>query len=176
MEVLMRMKVVLRAGSRSNSVRISVAILAVGVSAVLLAGSGALAATCTPVAHAPITIKSDGDFTAANGVVSGDGSAGNPYLISNVKLNDLTPGYGLKVDNSKGGVTKYFNIQCVQSTFQNAPPKGARLIWLVGVHTTTRISYVSANSGEDVASDGTQLDSSSNIKLDNLRINKFGHD
>ncbi len=128
------------------------------------------------MAHAPITIKADRDFTAANGVVSGDGSAGNPYLISNVKLNDLTPGYGLKVDNSKGGVTKYFNIQCVQSSFQTAPPKGARLIWVVGVHETTRISDVSANSGEDAASDGTQLDSSSNITLDNLSINKFGHD
>ena len=64
----------------------------------------------------------------------------------------------------------------MQSSFQNAPPKGARLIWIVGVHTTTRISDISANSGEDVASDGTQLDSSSNITLDNLSINKFGHD
>jgi hypothetical protein len=40
-------------------------------------------------------------FTAANGVVSGDGSAGSPYPISNVKLNDLTPGYGLKQEGTR---------------------------------------------------------------------------
>ncbi len=172
----MRMKLVSRTSRRPSRVRTSVTMLAVGALLAVLAGSRAFAVTCAPMDHAPITIKADRDFTAANGVVSGDGSAGNPYLISNVKLNDLTPVYGLKVDNSKGGVTKYFNIQCVQSSFQNAPPKGARLIWLVGVHQTTSISNVSANSGEDVASDGTQLDSCSNITLDTLSINKFGHD
>ena len=134
------------------------------------------AATCAPVDHGPILIGSDRDFTAANGVASGSGTAADPYVFSNLKLNDLTPGYGLKVDNSRGRVTKFFNVQCVQSIFQTAPPKGANLIWLVGVGRTTRISDVSANSGEDVASTGVRLDSSSYVTLDSLSINKFGVD
>lgn len=34
-------------------------------------------------ARGPILINGDGGFTAANGVRGGDGSAGNPYLVSN---------------------------------------------------------------------------------------------
>src|SRR5437899_1645673 len=93
-EVLMRMKLVSWTGRRPGCVRTRLTILTVGVLFVFHSGSRAFAVTCAPVDHAPITIKADRDFTAANGVVSGDGSAVNPYLISNVKLNDLTPGNG----------------------------------------------------------------------------------
>src|SRR5947209_5013771 len=37
--------------------------------------------------HAPILIDSDANFTAANGVTSGDGSAGNPYVIEGWDIN-----------------------------------------------------------------------------------------
>src|SRR2546426_12273071 len=70
------------------------------------APSRAQAATCAPVDHGPILISSDGDFTAANGVASGSGTAADPYVFNNLKLNDLTPGYGLKVDNSRGRVDR----------------------------------------------------------------------
>ena len=140
------------------------------------AGSQAVAATCAPADHGPILIRSDRDFTSANGVSSGSGTAADPYVFSNLKLNDLSPGYGLKVDNSRGGVTKFFNVDCVQSIFLTAPPKGATLIWLVGVRSATRISNLSANSGEDVASTGIRLDSSGNVTMDTLSINKFGVD
>ena len=47
----------------------------------------------TPIAgrsltpHTPILIDSDANFTAANGVTSGDGSAGNPYAIEGWDIN-----------------------------------------------------------------------------------------
>ena len=47
----------------------------------------------TPIAgrsltpHAPILIDSDANFTAANGVTSGNGSAGNPYVIEGWDIN-----------------------------------------------------------------------------------------
>ena len=35
------------------------------------------------VTHAPIRIDSDAEFTVANGVIGGDGSSGNPWIIEN---------------------------------------------------------------------------------------------
>ncbi len=136
------------------------------------------AVTCAPVDHGSILITKDSDFTTANGVKSGSGTATDPFLISNVKLNDLSPGYGLKVDNTKGGVTKYFNVQCVQSSYTTLPKSGvAKLIWFVNVHTTTVISDMSGNPATEIpGTTGVQLDSSSNIKLDNLSLNKLGTD
>jgi len=136
----------------------------------------AAAASCGPTHHGPILIKQDSDFTAANGVVSGSGRPDDPYLIAKLQLKDLTPGYGLKVDNSKGKVTKFFNIDCVQSNWTTAPPKGAVLVWIVNVHTQTRVSQVDANSGEAGGSVGIRIDGSSFIVLDNESINKFGSD
>ncbi len=134
----------------------------------------AVAAGCAPAHHAPILIQRDSDFTPANGVVSGSGTAADPYLFANLQLKDLSPGYGLKVDNSKGKVTKFFNIDCVQSNWTNAPPNGATLIWIVNVRAATTISRVSANSGEAGGSVGIRIDGSSAILLDDESINKFG--
>ncbi len=86
----------------------------------------AASASCAPAHHGPVLIQRDSDFTHANGVVSGSGTAADPYLFANLQLKDLSPGYGLKVDNSKGKVTKFFNIDCVQSNWTNAPPNGAK--------------------------------------------------
>ncbi len=136
----------------------------------------AVAAICQPVHHGPILIQKDDDFTGANGVVSGSGSGSDPYLFANLQLKDLSPGYGLKVDNSKGKITKFFNIDCVQSNWTNAPPNGATLIWIVNIHTSTTISRVASNSGEAGGSVGIRIDGSSGILLDNESINKFGSD
>src|SRR5437867_5227424 len=133
-----------------------------------------VAAGCQPVHHGPILIQNDDDFTHANGVVSGSGTASDPYLFANLQLKDLRPGYGLKVDNSKGKITKFFNIDCVQSNWTSAPPKGASLTWIVRVHSSTTISRVAANSGEAGGSVGIRIDASSFILLDNESINKFG--
>src|SRR3989475_12583691 len=133
----------------------------------------AAAAGCSPAHHGPILIQRDSDFTHANGVVSGRGTAADPYLFANLQLKDLSPGYGLKVDNSKGKITKFFNIDCVQSNWTNAPPNGATLIWIVKVRAVTTISRVSANSGEAGGSVGIRIDGSSAILLDGESIKKF---
>ncbi len=136
----------------------------------------ASAATCNEVHHGPILIQSNADFTAANGVVSGSGTASVPYLIANLQLNDLTPGYGLKVDNTKGHITKSFNVQCIQSSFTDSAPSGSVLIWVVNIHTATTISDSSTNSGRAAGSVAVRLDFSSSITLNRLSINKFGFD
>ncbi len=136
----------------------------------------AAAATCNPVPHGPILVSSDRDFTAANGVVSGSGTSTDPFLFNNLQLNDLTPGFGLKVDNSKGTITKFFNINCIQSTFTDAPPSGSILVWLLNVHTSTTVSQVNANSGRSAGSAGIRVESSSSITLDSENLNKFAAD
>src|SRR2546425_511457 len=142
--------------------------------ALSMAVGPAAAAGCTPAHHGPILIQRDSDFAHANGVVSGSGTAADPYLFANLQLKDLNPGYGLKVDNSKGKITKLFNIDCVQSNWTNAPPNGATLIWIVKVRAATTISRVSANSGEAGGSVGIRVDGSSAILLDDESLNKFG--
>jgi hypothetical protein len=144
--------------------------------AVSIAPRPVAAATCNPGPHGPILIQRDADFTSANGVVSGSGTADDPFLLANVQLKDLSPGYGLKVDNSKGTITKSFNIDCVQSNWTTAPPSGAVLLWIVKVHAYTAITRVDANSGEAGGSVAIRIDGSSSIVLDKESINKFGSD
>jgi len=156
---------------------IAMVVLVASWALALSVGVGPAAATgCAPAHHGPILIQRDSDFTLANGVVSGSGTAADPYLFANLQLKDLSPGYGLKVDNSKGKITKFFSIDCVQSNWTNAPPKGATLIWIVKVRTATTISRVSANAGEAGGSVGIRIDGSNSIVLTDESINKFGSD
>jgi len=153
-----------------------VALVATWAVALSVGVGSVAAASCSLVHHGPILIQRDSDFTGANGVISGSGTATDPYIFANLQLKDLSPGYGLKVDNSKAKITKFFNIDCVQSNWTNAPPKGATLIWIVKVVTATTISRVSANSGEAGGSVGIRIDGSSSILLTDESINKFGSD
>ncbi|VVB95856.1 Uncharacterised protein [uncultured archaeon] len=129
---------------------------------------------CNPLPHEPILITSDNDFTHTNGVVSGTGTASDPYLISNWQIKNLTPGYAIKVDNSEGEITKFFKIGCIQSNFAQVPATGAKLIWLVNIHTPTTISDVAGNSRDAFGVIGIQLDLSGNISLDRLSLNRIG--
>ena len=54
-----------------------------------------------------IRIDSDGDFTIDNGVISGSGSSGDPYLIDGWFINSNGYGQGIYVGNT----TSYFVIQ-----------------------------------------------------------------
>lgn len=144
--------------------------------AVVAVAPAARAASCSPTAHAPILITKNSDFNAANGVASGTGTASDPFLLANLQFSQMPGGYGLKVDNSKGTVTAYFAVTCVQSNFTLSAPSGSTLVWIVNVHQATTISLVSANAGEAGGSVGIRLDGSSAITLDNESINKFGSD
>ncbi|MEW6069374.1 MAG: PKD domain-containing protein, partial [Candidatus Thermoplasmatota archaeon] len=56
--------------------------------------------------HAPIYINSNSQFTAANGVVSGSGTASNPYIIEGWDINAKTKN-GIDIRNT----TAYFTIR-----------------------------------------------------------------
>ncbi len=145
-----------------------------GVAVSISVSPAAASSLCNPLPHEPILIASNSDFTPANGVVSGSGTATDPYLISNLQIKNLTPGYAIKVDNSKGNITKFFKIQCIQSNFAKVPATGARLIWLVNIHTPTTISDAAGNSLDAFGVIGVQLDLSGNISLDSLSLNRIG--
>ena len=53
-------------------------------------------------ARGPIMILSDADFTAENGVVSGTGSAEDPYLIAGVEVAAApADAYGVRIENTQ---------------------------------------------------------------------------
>jgi parallel beta-helix repeat protein len=53
-------------------------------------------------ARGPIMILSDADFTAENGVVSGTGSAEDPYLIAGVEVTAApADAYGVRIENTQ---------------------------------------------------------------------------
>jgi parallel beta-helix repeat protein len=53
-------------------------------------------------ARGPIAILSDADFTAENGVVSGTGSAEDPYLIAGVEVTAApADAYGVRIENTQ---------------------------------------------------------------------------
>ena len=136
----------------------------------------ATAGECNGSQHAPILITSDAGFTAANGVVSGTGTPADPYVIANLAINDMSLGYGLKVDNSAGTITRSFAITCVSSNWKVAAPSGGIVVWIVNVHTATTISMVLSNSGELPNSVGLRVQGSSHILLNNENFNKVGGD
>lgn len=78
--------------------------------AVLFAGAPAGALPAPPpgpfVGHAPILIQGDANFTAANGVVAGTGSPGDPYVIAGWSISAAS-GVGIEIKN----VTKAFVIR-----------------------------------------------------------------
>lgn len=56
-------------------------------------------------------ITNDSDFTHINGIIAGKGTTADPYIIGNWQIKNLSNGYGIKVDNSEGKITKNFKIQ-----------------------------------------------------------------
>lgn len=148
---------------------ISILLLSISVSMV-----NASSPSCNPKSHESILITNNSDLS--NAAISGTGTFANPYLIANWQIKNLLNGYAIKVDNSGGGITKYFNIQCIQSNFEQVPSNGANFIWLVNVHLPTTISNSQGNSLDAHGVKGVQLDHSSNIILDSLSLNRIGSD
>ncbi len=154
------------------AVAVSLVAIVVAVGALPTASAG----ECNGVAHKPVLITSDVGFTAANGVVSGTGTPSNPYVIANLAIDDMSLGYGLKVDNSAGAITKSFDVTCISSNWKTASASGGFVVWIVNIHTATTISMVLSNSGELPNSGGLRVESSSNILLSNESFNKMGGD
>lgn len=60
--------------------------------------------------HGPIRILSDSEFNSSNGVISGNGTSSDPYLIANLQLDINTPDGGIEIHNT----TSCFVIQHVR--------------------------------------------------------------
>ena len=78
------------------------------------------------VEHAPIVIRSDADFTAENGVVSGSGTVDDPYIISGWKIDDVGASFGILVQD----VTASFVIEDVEIC--GAKTAGIKLVKVKG--------------------------------------------
>src|SRR5713226_10245019 len=97
--------------------------------------------------HAAITITSNADFSTCGCVTSGNGTAANPYVIGPWSINAPsggTSGWSVKIDNSKGKITDYFNIFGISSNYNNTNSTDPT-IWLVDVSTATSITGTNAN-------------------------------
>src|SRR3990172_10723303 len=84
-----------------------------------LAGPPGPAPAYTP--HAPIQIFSNGDFTAANGVVRGSGTAGDPYMIEGWEIAAASSGIAIR------DTDKFFVIRNV---YIHGSPMGYSGVWL----------------------------------------------
>ena len=84
-----------------------------------LAGPPGPAPAYTP--HAPIQIFSNGDFTAANGVVRGSGTAGDPYMIEGWEIAAASSGIAIR------DTDKFFVIRNV---YIHGSPMGYSWVWL----------------------------------------------
>jgi parallel beta-helix repeat protein len=116
---------------------------------------------------ANITINGDAQFTSANGVVSGDGSPGNPYILENHSISVPWSRNGISIT----GTSKYFII---------------RNCFIYGTDTTLSwgagINLASANNGSvhhnRIISNyaGVQLQGASNIDIhdNNITLNDYG--
>lgn len=125
--------------------------------------------------HAAITITSNAGFSACGCVTSGSGTATSPYVIGPWAIaapSGGTSGWSVKIDNSAGLITAYFNIFGISSTYNDTNTTDPT-IWLVDVHTATTISGTSANptGGNDLGI-GVELDGSSNVSVDGVSYNK----
>jgi hypothetical protein len=125
--------------------------------------------------HAAITITTNKDFTTCGCVTAGNGTASSPYVIgpwSIASPSSGTSGWSVKIDNSKGVITAFFNIFGISSTYNDTNTSDPT-IWLVNVHTPTTISGTSANptGGNDLGI-GVEIDSSANIAINGVSYNK----
>ncbi len=130
--------------------------------------------------HAAITIASNADFTSCACVTSGNGTASSPFVIGPWTISSPsggTSGWSVKVDNSKGKVTSFFNIFGIQSSYTDLTSTDPD-IWLVGVTNPTSISGDAKNPlGSNGGGTGIRLDGSSKIAIDSasyLQMNGEG--
>lgn len=153
-------------------------LIATTVFAVVFAGLSA--APATPAfagvgGHAAITITSNADFSTCGCVTSGNGTAADPFVIGPWAIpgpSGGTSGWSLKIDNSGGGITDYFDIFGISSTYNDTTTTDPT-IWLIDVHTATSITGTNADptAGNDLGI-GIELDNSSNIAIDGVSYNK----
>jgi Right handed beta helix region len=125
--------------------------------------------------HAAITITSNAGFSNCGCVTGGNGTSADPFVIGPWAIpapSGGTSGWSVKIDNSGGGITDYFDIAGISSTYNDTNTTDPT-IWLVDVNTATSITGSNADptGGNDLGI-GIELDNSSNIAIDGVSYNK----
>ncbi len=129
-----------------------------------LAGVMQVRATSTNIA-----IRSDADFAACGCVSSGAGTQASPYVLSGLTLYSVSAP-GLLVDNSKGKITKFFNIVGDTITGGSGPPTNYPGVEFINVNGLGEITgSVNTFNGNQY---GILLLSSSNILIDGVSNEK----
>ena len=121
--------------------------------------------------HLPIRINSDIDFTFANGVSSGTGTIGDPYIIENWDIDATGYGCGIYVGNT----TKYFEIN--NCTIYNASGQTFTMFYNdVGIYLYNLENAILYNNTITGNYYGICLMSSSsnNITGNNISENNYG--
>ena len=151
----------------------------------LLAGALALGLAGAPGAradlgqHDAITITSNADFTAVGSsagcacVTAGSGTAADPYVIGPWAISAPsrgTHGWGIRVDNSGGGVTDSFVISGISVNYSGVPFTDPT-IQLMDVNNPSGTTIMNVSANEDGR--GVELDASSHVTLDQLSFNKM---
>ena len=132
----------------------AIALLGTLAAVVLLAGH----ASADRVPHAPIYISGDGGFTPANGVVSGSGSAADPFVIEEYTIS-IPFNSGVYIEDT----SDYYVLR-------NVTVLGQRRAGSTGIYLTNSthglIECVVVNATET----GIRVDSSSALVIDNCTV------
>ena len=140
-------------------ISLTVTILALSLLALLMALVLAGNAHADGVPHGPIYIAGDADFTAANGVTSGDGTLGDPYIIEGYTIED-PPVYGIHILNTTSAFI-IRNVTIVCSAGRD--PDGIQLINVTNGRafnlTLARLDVaISLQRSKDVIMDGAHIE------------------
>jgi parallel beta-helix repeat protein len=104
--------------------------------------------------HNPISINGNGDFTIANGVASGSGTASDPYIISDLDIN-ASYSNGISIE----GTDSHFIIR-------NCYVHGGSSDW-IGIYLYGCRNGTLENNNLSSDSKGIHMSSSSNMTLSN---------
>ncbi len=113
----------------------------------------------------PIRINSDADFTSSNGVVGGNGTANDPYIIAGWVIDAGKARSGIYIGNT----TKYFVIKdckIYNATGSFLHPKNA-----VVLSNVTNGSIIASSVWD--SSDGVYIKNSKNVVLENNNITSY---
>jgi len=133
----------------------------------LMATAGVCALWASPSfasGQAGITINGNAGFASCK-CATGSGTASNPYVIGPFAITSPnSSGSAITVENT----TADFTITGISANYTNTNP-GDAVIHLSGVTGPATVSNVSANNDGI----GIEIDSSSNIALDSISVNKM---
>ncbi len=174
---------------RLITIAITISLLTVSYLPILsLGGTPApiLASRSTLTDHDTILIQSDSEFNASNGVVSGDGSLSNPYIIENWLIN-ASQENGIQIQNTDS----YFIIRNCSIWTPRWYSRNGVLLDTVsnGTLRNLSISYnsdgLSIDSSKDLvvenvtfysnSNEGIQIGNSNNLTFRNISIDEFSH-